>query len=55
MRFLAFFSAFSDYYPWIRVCGREIIPARYAQNLFLAALTWFFLWRRTAPRVLWPR
>ena len=40
-----FYSKFSDYYPWIKVGKKKIIPWGYVINLAIAALFWFFLWR----------
>lgn len=39
------FTPFSDYYPWIRVGGRKLIPVGYVLSVAVALLSWFFLWR----------
>jgi len=40
-----FYTPFSDYYPWIKIGGKKIIPVAYLINLILALLSWFFIWR----------
>jgi hypothetical protein len=40
-----FRSDFSDYYPWIRIQGRKIIPSGYILGIAIAILSWYFLWR----------
>jgi hypothetical protein len=38
-------SDFSNYYPWIKLAGKKIIPVVYIGYGTLATLFWFFLWR----------
>lgn len=45
VKFRELFSDFSDYYPWIRIGSRKIIPVGYIINLIIAFLSWYFLWR----------
>ena len=40
-----FFSSFSDYYPWIKIRGKKVIPIFYIINLLISVLSWYFLWR----------
>ena len=40
-----FFSSFSDYYPWIKIRGKKIVPIFYIIDLLIAAASWYFLWR----------
>lgn len=40
----AFWTKFSDYYPWIRLKGKKIIPVGYVLGLLIAILSWYFLW-----------
>ncbi|MDO8741454.1 MAG: hypothetical protein Q7J54_07885 [Candidatus Woesearchaeota archaeon] len=35
---------FANYYPWIKL-GRFKVPLFYAVELFIAFLSWFFIWR----------
>ncbi len=45
VKFREFFSEFSDYYPWIRINGRKIVPVGYVINILIAIASWYFLWR----------
>jgi hypothetical protein len=45
VKFKELFSNFSDYYPWIKINGKKIIPAGYILWLALAVSSWVFLWR----------
>lgn len=40
-----FWSSFSDYYPWVRLGKKKIIPVFYLVTIGLAILSWFFIWR----------
>ena len=40
-----FWTSFSDYYPWIKIGKKKIIPTGYIMYLVLALLAWWFLWR----------
>ena len=40
-----FWTGFSDYYPWIRINGKKIIPWGYLLGVIIAVLSWYFLWR----------
>jgi len=42
--FREWFTDFSDYYPWIRIGGRKIIPTLYVGGVAVALLSWYFLW-----------
>jgi len=39
------FTPFSDYYPWIRVGGKKIVPVLYVGGIIVALLSWFFIWK----------
>lgn len=40
-----FWTSFSDYFDWIKINGKKIIPVIYLMNLLIAFLSWYFLWR----------
>lgn len=40
-----FYTKFSDYYPWIKIGKKKIIPWGYVVGIALAVLSWYFLWR----------
>lgn len=40
-----FWTGFSDYYPWLRIGGKKIIPVGYILGILLAVASWYFLWR----------
>ena len=39
------YRSFSDYYPWLKINGRKIIPLGYAAGVAIALLSWYFIWR----------
>ena len=39
-----FYTSFSDYYPWLRISGKKIIPLGYVLGIAVAVLSWYFLW-----------
>lgn len=45
VKFKEFFTDFTDFYPWIRIHGRKIIPAGYILGIIIAFLFWLFIWR----------
>lgn len=45
VRFKEFYSSFSDYYPWIRISGKKIVPWGYVIAIVISILSWYFLWR----------
>lgn len=45
VKFKELYSSFSDYYPWIRIGGRKIIPTGYLVSILIAVLSWWFIWR----------
>jgi hypothetical protein len=45
VKFREFFTKFSDYYPWIKINGRKIIPLGYVIGIAIAFLSWLLLWR----------
>ncbi len=45
VRFKEWFTDFSDYYPWIKIGGKKIIPVGYVIGIAIALLSWYFLWR----------
>lgn len=45
VKFREFFTSFSDYYPWIKINNRKIIPWFYIIEILIAVLSWYFLWR----------
>ena len=45
VKFKEFFSEFTDFYPWIKIRGKKIIPVGYIIGITLAILSWYFLWR----------
>ncbi len=40
-----FWTSFSDYYPWIKIGKKKIIPVGYVLGIGAAVLSWYFLWR----------
>ena len=40
-----FWSDFSNYYPWLKIRGKKIIPLGYIFGVFIAVVSWYFLWR----------
>jgi len=45
VRLLEFWTPFSDYFPWVRISGRKILPVHYFLYGALAIASWYFLWR----------
>ncbi|MCR4325520.1 MAG: hypothetical protein NUV59_01815 [Patescibacteria group bacterium] len=45
VRFGEWFTEFSDYYPWVKIGGRKIVPAGYVAGVIVALLSWYFFWR----------
>ncbi len=45
VRFREFFSEFTDFYPWIKVSGKKIVPWGYVFGVGMALLSWYFLWK----------
>lgn len=43
--FREWFTSFSDYYPWIKIGSKKIIPTGYVAGVIIAILSWYFLWR----------
>ena len=44
VQFKELFSSFSDYYPWLKINGRKIIPLGYLAGILIAVLSWIFIW-----------
>lgn len=40
-----FWTKFTDYYPWIRMRNKKILPLFYILGILIAILFWWFLWR----------
>lgn len=40
-----FYSEFTDYYPWVKIAGKKIVPLGYVLALFISFLSWYFLWK----------
>lgn len=45
VHFKEFWTKFSDYYPWIRIGKKKIIPWGYVFYIVCAVLSWYFLWK----------
>ena len=45
VKFRELYTNFSDYYPWLKIRGRKIVPLGYIITLIPAVLFWYFLWR----------
>ncbi|OGJ20030.1 hypothetical protein A3K73_03925 [Candidatus Pacearchaeota archaeon RBG_13_36_9] len=45
VKFSEFWTDFTDYYPWIKVGKKKIIPWGYVLGVAVAVLFWWFLWR----------
>ena len=45
VKFREFWSSFTDFYPWIKLKGRKIIPSMYIAAGIMAILSWYFLWK----------
>ncbi len=39
------YSDFSDYYPWLKIKGKKIIPWGYVFGIAAAIVSWCFLWK----------
>ncbi len=40
-----FWTEFSNYYPWLRIGKKKIIPWGYILGLLIAIASWFFIWK----------
>lgn len=40
-----FWSDFSNYYPWLKVGNKKIIPLGYILGISIAILSYYFLWK----------
>jgi hypothetical protein len=40
-----FWTKFTDYYPWIKIRDKKILPLSYILGILIAILFWWFLWR----------
>lgn len=40
-----FYTHFSDYYPWLKIGDKKIIPWGYVFAITVSVLSWYFLWR----------
>lgn len=38
-------SDFSDYYPWIRISGKKIIPLGYVVYILISLASWLLIWK----------
>src|SRR3989338_845985 len=45
VKFKEFFTDFTDFYPWIKIKGKKIIPWGYIFGITFAILYWYFLWK----------
>jgi hypothetical protein len=45
VRVYEFWMDFSNYYPWLKIKGRKIVPIGYLIWLVLALVFWYFFWR----------
>jgi len=45
VRLSELYTKFSDYYPWIRMNGKKIVPLGYVIGFIIAFLSWYFIWR----------
>ena len=39
------YTSFSDYYPWLKIGERKILPWGYILGIVAALLSWYFFWR----------
>jgi len=44
VKFREFWSDFTDYYPWVKIRGRKIVPLGYPLGIIVSLLFWYFLW-----------
>ncbi|MFH1325458.1 MAG: hypothetical protein ABIH49_01655 [archaeon] len=40
-----FWTNFSDYYPWIKLGKKKVIPLGYVAGILIAFASWWFIWR----------
>lgn len=45
VKFKEFWTDFSDYYPWLKVKNRKIIPLGYVFGIILSVLSWYLFWK----------
>jgi hypothetical protein len=45
VKFFELFTNFSDYYPWLKIGKKKILPWFYIANIILAYASYYFLWR----------
>ena len=45
VKFREFHTTFTDYYPWIRIANKKVVPIGYVVGIIVATLSWFFVWR----------
>src|SRR3990167_10849488 len=45
VKFKEFFTDFTDFYQWIKIKGKKIIPWGYIFGITFAILSWYFLWK----------
>ena len=39
------YTNFSNYYPWLRIRKKKIIPWGYVLGIVIALLSWWFIWK----------
>ena len=44
VKFSEWLTPFSDYYPWVRIGERKILPVGYVVGVVVALLAWYFIW-----------
>ena len=45
VKFKELWSPFSNYYPWIKIQNRKIVPLGYVIGIIVAISSWYFLWK----------
>lgn len=45
VKFREFWTDFTDYYPWIKIRGKKIVPQGYVWGILVSIASWHFLWR----------
>jgi hypothetical protein len=45
VKFKELYSSFSDYYPWLRINGKKVLPWGYIVGILIALLSWWALWK----------
>jgi len=40
-----FWTDFSDYYPWLKIKGKKIVPLGYIVGILISLLSWYLFWR----------